>query len=227
KSAITIIRRRIVLATQKTNFHFDGQNFDQVDGLAMGSPLSPILANIFMSKWESQALASAPVGPITWIRYVDDTFVRFAGNDQLPVGEFFEFINSIHPSIKFTMDAEKEGALPFLDVQITSGGDGYKTSVYRKPTNTDLYIRWGSAHPPSVKIGNPENTPLSCAVCMQRPDFVDGRKRAPQDYILEKWLPQAPCGESYLQLFPRCSSRSSSRFPTSPVRDSLCPWSFG
>ncbi|MCP3666935.1 MAG: hypothetical protein GY696_31320, partial [Gammaproteobacteria bacterium] len=88
-----------------------------------------------------------------WFRYVDDTFVRFSDSSQATLSQFHDFINSIHPSIQFTMDAEKDGAIPFLDVLVSSSDGHYATSVYRKPTCTNLLVRWESAHPRSVKLG--------------------------------------------------------------------------
>ena len=54
---------------------FQGQYYQQVEGAAMGSPLSPIVANIFMKHFEKEALETAPHPPSQWKRFVDDTFV--------------------------------------------------------------------------------------------------------------------------------------------------------
>ena len=62
--------------------------------------------------------------------------------------EFHEHINSIDSHIQFTAeDQRSDGAMPFLDILITPGRDGsLSTSVYRKPTHTDLYLQWDSHH---------------------------------------------------------------------------------
>ena len=41
----------------------------------MGSPLSPVLANIYMEYFEEIALGSPSLKPSIWLRYVDDTFI--------------------------------------------------------------------------------------------------------------------------------------------------------
>ena len=63
------------LCLPTTYFQYEDQLLELVDGAAMGSPLSPIVANPYMETFERGALASAQVAPRLWIRYVDDTFV--------------------------------------------------------------------------------------------------------------------------------------------------------
>ncbi|KAH9641329.1 hypothetical protein HF086_002651 [Spodoptera exigua] len=94
-------------------FLWRGEYYLQVDGVAMGSPLAPVVANIFMEWFEGQALASAPVRPRYWWRYVDDVFAII---NREHVAEFVGHLNSVHGSIQFTTEEEREGMLPFLDV---------------------------------------------------------------------------------------------------------------
>ena len=54
---------------------FEDTFFDQAEGAAMGSPLSPIVANLFMEAFEGKVLESAVLRPRMWVKYVDDTSV--------------------------------------------------------------------------------------------------------------------------------------------------------
>lgn len=56
-------------------FHFRNDFFEQTYGVAMGSPVSPIVANIFVEDFESKALASACLLPKLWKTFLDDTNV--------------------------------------------------------------------------------------------------------------------------------------------------------
>ena len=58
------------LCLRPTYFQFDGSFFGQVQGAAMGSPLSPIVANIFMEDLEMHALKMSPCKPKMWLRYI-------------------------------------------------------------------------------------------------------------------------------------------------------------
>ncbi|XP_062708184.1 uncharacterized protein LOC134288193 [Aedes albopictus] len=56
-------------------------------------------------------------------------------------------LNSQHNTIKFTVEKEVEGRLPFLDLLISRKEDStLKFGIYRKPTSTDRYITSDSNH---------------------------------------------------------------------------------
>jgi hypothetical protein len=119
--------------------------------MAMGSPLSPAIANFYMEDFEKRTLDLAPHKPICWFRYVDDTFVIWPHRpDKLK--DLLNHLNSIHERIKFTMETESEGHVPFLDIDIYRRPDGsLGHRVYHKATPTNLYLNAGSHHHPSSK----------------------------------------------------------------------------
>ena len=104
-------------ATSKSHFSFKDELFDQIDGVAMGSPLGPVLANVFMGYHERNWISNYnKEKPIYYCRYVDDIFCLF--ENRPGVLSFLEYINSQHPNIRFTKEEELEGKLPFLDVTV-------------------------------------------------------------------------------------------------------------
>ena len=89
----------------------------------MGSPLSPIVANLFMENFENKVIESYPLKLKLWKRYVDDTNVLWPYGEQ-ELNKFFEHLNSQSVDIKFTMEVEKNGSIPFLDVLVYKKPDG-------------------------------------------------------------------------------------------------------
>ena len=140
------------LCLRTTYFGFEDHFFKQVDGAAMGSPLSPIIANLYMEGFENKAFASAPSLPTMWFRCVDDTFVLWP-HDPNQLEEFHSHLNAQHPQIQFTREEEKDNQISFLDVLVKRKDGVFKTSVYRKPTHTDRYTHFTSHHHPRVKTG--------------------------------------------------------------------------
>ena len=134
-----------------TFFKYNGSFYEMADGVAMGSPLSPAIANFYMEDFEERALSSAPLRPKCFLRYVDDTFIIWPhGLDALHT--FLDHMNDQHPNIKFTMEIERNNKIAFLDVLVQRKENGKLShSVYRKPTHTDLYLNGRSHHHPSQR----------------------------------------------------------------------------
>ena len=83
-------------------FLFDGIIYQQVDGVATGSPVGPSLANAFLAHYEKIWLNDYPdeFKPVYYKRYVVDIFVLFRSPHHLE--KFNEYLNSKYANIKFT-----------------------------------------------------------------------------------------------------------------------------
>ena len=58
--------------------------------------------------------------------------------------DFLQVLNSVHPSLSFTMELEHDGSIPFLGTVLTRCDDTLTTEVYRKPTDTGLLLHFQS-----------------------------------------------------------------------------------
>ena len=136
------------IATTSVEFSFNNKIYKQIDGVAMGSPLGPALANIFVG-YQEEKLFIDNNQPLIYFRYVDDTFAMF--EDELNCNLFLKQLNSLHQSLNFTHEKEVNGKLPFLVVLVEKSNKKFLTSVYRKPSFSGQYNRWDSFGPKSRK----------------------------------------------------------------------------
>ena len=137
----SLLKKLLQKCTVGVEFSFNNLMYRQVDGVAMGSPLGPILANVFLGYCETRIAPDE--WPELYRRYVDDTFSLFSGGKAEAL-KFLARLNSLHPSLQFTMESEDEGKLPFMDVLVMREVNRYTTTIHRKPTFTGLYTRWDS-----------------------------------------------------------------------------------
>ena len=130
------IRKLFNIVFNDTYFKFSNNIFKQCDGLAMGSPASPLAANLFLSHLEQHFINNCPhdFKPLFYRRYLDDTFVIF--NNESQAQDFFNYVNRQHCNIKFTMETENQNSLSFLDVTVTRENGQLSTTVFRKKTFT-------------------------------------------------------------------------------------------
>ena len=126
----------LTFCVETTYFGMGSDIYRQEEGLAMGLPV---------------AFGSTSLKPSMWLRNVDDTFILWPHQEDVQI--LLDHVNSIWPSIQFTMEKEQDNKLPFLDVLVTRTEQGFRSSVYRKPTFTGQYLNFNSHHPYTVKKG--------------------------------------------------------------------------
>ena len=129
------------IATTSQLFQFDGLLYEQTDGVAMGSPLVPLTANVFMCHLEEKLTRNGFM-PHLYRRYVDDTLTRIPSTDAATI--FLTTLNSLHPSLTFTMELPLNGRIPFIGIEIIKNRTQLETQVHRKSTNTLLLLHFHS-----------------------------------------------------------------------------------
>ena len=148
------MKKLLDLCTKELHFSFNGKIYKQIDGVVMGNPLGPVIANIFMVELECTLVPTMSDILVNWYRYVDDTIV-FVKNDQ--ISKVVEELQKYHKDIKFTHEVEDNRMIPFLDVLICrKENNRLRLKVYRKKTCSNIYIHWNSFAPASWKIGTLE-----------------------------------------------------------------------
>ena len=146
------LKELLEVCTKRSHFQFDGKFYDQVDGVAMGSPLGPLFANAFMVDFfQNNKTELARLGVIKWWRYVDDIFATLNNKNQAEA--ILAYLNAQHTNIKFTIEPECDNKLAFLDTTVVHGTEAYKTTLYRKKTFTGVYLNWLSLTTKRYKIG--------------------------------------------------------------------------
>ena len=119
--------------------------YKQTDGLAMGSPPAPLLANGWMHKFDPIVKDDACL----FARYMDDYLRNIKAES---IDEKLEEINNLHPSLKFTIEYEKDRSLPFLDMLIQRTPEADLTSTwYSKKTDTGLLMNFHALAPIKYK----------------------------------------------------------------------------
>ena len=144
------------LILQENSFQFNGKNYLQTHGIAMGTKMAVAFANIFIGRVETEIMSQSAIKPLVWKRYIDDIFSLWNTN-RGEITQFIEQANKHHPTIKFTAEVS-DTERTFLDTIIYKGARFETKSVldvrtHFKPTETFQYTHFSSCHPTGVKRG--------------------------------------------------------------------------
>jgi hypothetical protein len=118
--------------------------------MSMGISLSPVVSKVFMEDFEEIALDTADHKPAQCLGYVEDNFVVWP-HGPARLQQFLHHLNSVGPTIKFTMEIEANDILPFLDVLVMKTGPKLTMKMYRKHIHTGRYLHFKSNYPHQYK----------------------------------------------------------------------------
>ncbi|XP_035433679.2 uncharacterized protein LOC118265073 [Spodoptera frugiperda] len=131
-------------------FLFQDKCYLQIDGLTMGNPVTPILANLWMEYFEAKVLRQDPNIIKVWKRNVDEIFCIFTGSQQ-DIERYIMNLNSIHANMKFTYKMETDRTLAFLGIELSVRADGTLShGVYWKSTAAARFPNATSHHHPRL-----------------------------------------------------------------------------
>ena len=168
----TVIRLAELVLTMNS-FEFDGEFYQQISGVAMGTKMGPCYACLFMGYLEQQIFDSFPgTIPDIFLRYIDD-IVGVTSMSYNELQNFFLFANNFHPNIKFTTTTSST-QVTFLDINLFLSPFCLSTSVHYKETDSHSYLRYSSSHPKSCK----DSIPFS--------QFLRLRRLCSEDYTFEQ-----------------------------------------
>ena len=129
------LKKLLIDACTKTSFIFNNTIYEQKDGVSIGSPLGPVLANIIMTDLEKNVIKKfVDNGTIKFYgRYVDDTLLVIKPKD---IGRIHQALNKFDKNLCFTVDRFDHVVPDFLDLELHDDG----IALYTKPANTGLKV---------------------------------------------------------------------------------------
>ena len=181
---IATILNFIRLVLTCNNLTFQGVNYVQQTGTAMGTKMAPTYANLFMGHLEEQMLEETTLKPLIWFRFIDDIFfLRTFG--EIKLQQFYELCNNFNPHIKFEQTTSPTN-ITFLDVQVILKEGKITTDLYTKPTDTHQYLNWNSCHPRHTKTAIPYSLSLRLRCICSSDELFETRARELHNILLER-----------------------------------------
>jgi len=140
----------IKFVLSSTFFTFNNIIYKQTHGTPMGSPLSPVIADIVMQDLETSCLNRINCKLTFYFRYVDD-IVMAAPSDKTDL--IFKTFNQYHNRLKFTIEYEENRSISFLDLLLTISENTIQIDWFHKKSFSGRFLSFYSGHPLCHKIG--------------------------------------------------------------------------
>ena len=215
----TTLLTLLKMVLEMNNFQFNGENYLQVGGTAMGTRVAPTLANLFMGYFEEKFVYTQKFKPTLWARFIDDIFIIWP-HGRLELESFITHLNRVHHSIKFTSEISDK-KIPFLDTMVILEQGKIYTDLYTKPTDANNFLHFQSAHPTHCKKGIPFGQFLRLRrICSRDLDF---RKHAliKAAHFKARGYPLELITEACIRAWEQ--GKPNQTLPTKPERESENP----
>lgn len=155
-------------------FEFMGQIYHQTNGMAMGTNMAVLVANLFVAAMLDNKiveLRSFRDNILFYRRYIDDIFMLWNGSPT-ELNRFMKVIHCLARPLQFTAHSSTE-SIAFLDIEFFWENNHLQSRVYQKPLNRYLYIPFTSNHPSSAKKGFIKGELIRYVrLCSKESDFV-------------------------------------------------------
>ena len=177
KSIPSIVIKNLILMILKSNaFRFGNEYYRQITGTAMGTPMAPNYANLFMDNFEQNLLhdysQKTGLSPLVWFRFIDDIFFIWTGNKDA-LDHFISFTEnySKYKNMKFKIKFEIHlsiNEVHFLDVTISLKHGKLIATLFNKPTDSHFYLNTSSCHPSHILKNIPKGQFIPLRhICLQ------------------------------------------------------------
>jgi len=133
-----------------TYFTFNNVIYKQTFGTPMGSPLSPVIADIVMRDLENDCLRKLNFELTLYYRYVDDIVLT---SPVEKIDLILNTFNTYHKRLKFTIELEDNRSINFLDLRLTITNNIIYIDWFQKKTFSGRFLFFHSNHPMCHKIG--------------------------------------------------------------------------
>lgn len=141
---LDLLRDMLLLCTCNVQFLFNNVFYRQTDGVAMGSALGPLFANVFMGHIERLLSVDIDSACLFYVRFMDDTFSLVRNKEE--ASKLLKLFNAVHPNLHFTTELESSKSLSFLEVLVRRRtDDSFSFSIFRKKTWTGVSISASTA----------------------------------------------------------------------------------
>lgn len=148
-----MIIKGLFIVLKYNYFTFGATSWKQLRGLAMGTPVAPIIATLYLGYYEEKSILIQFKNNLrVYKRYLDDVFILWSNleNDRFAFNKFRAFLRKV-PGLKWTYERKNSREVNFLDLTVYAAHK-YSTRTFFKKS-LFLYPTSGSSHPPGTQLG--------------------------------------------------------------------------